>query len=703
MKKTNRLILVICCIVLLLAPVSAYAEEQPVTDTGEGYEQWFIDQHVDYINSSEYKENIMGTPGSEAAMIAEAFGKVSIEGWNRAWSAISYGMSMIGAEEIRWEDPVELIVADMMEKTLTGDEFSESYARSYCGALKDQVNRLSNLIGNDGVKAVRDMILQGSPDQLSDYADMLNTFIVSLEQIGKAGDTSSILNGCRTILEKIDSGLKKNFPSKISPKAFADLKAWWQLGDGALDIAGTSVEEFFNALVVYNAYQNASDNWKEFWNMVMAEAAVESASGYGKLIQLSETGDLSEEIENNLKELEKTRDKTTFSYFLSKSGKKIALTALEEYDELVINLLHDALPPGSKIRAIMDATKLTQQLINFLTNMDDSSFYGQMAFGTGELARCASLALNLASSKLISKETYENACAFDEVFHYYKALQLSAADYAIEYDKSITSAFLYPVVKKLTAVNPQYEASPWTRHSPQENNAKEQELELLISVRGIWAARECHKGTQFDIIAKHRSLWDPLQDPESYTNYYSLAVTDMNDNGRLEVITAWGMGTGRFTEFRMFEVNEEMTDLIPCEIDSEQFQPDINADEAVDVYRKDDQYWAVFRDFVRAGWAANATIQEALCLEEGLIEATVLGVCNVNVTQTEEEYVEETTYRDWNEREITEEEFIGLGDSYFTGCEKGKMTFRWIYSEDVGENPVPALMDSWQGFGCDLF
>ena len=681
------------------------AADAPSSYAGSSsYEQWFTDQCLAYINSNEYTNNIMGIPGAEAGMIADSFKDSNLAAWNDIWQTVAAGMNMVGGEEIRLEDPVELIIPEMMVKTLTGDEFENLFTASYLRAMEELFGGLGDLASADETKYLLDIILEGSPSFIAYSVNVMQTYRESFETFGMLGRSSEFIKVQETFVTEVDNRLKHAFSFEITDEAAQQIKAWWNLGDTVLDIGGATFYDLLRAKAMYDAYQHTSDSWLQFWTMVMAEAAVESGAGYHRLFYLSKTGDIAEEIEKNLKDFQTANESKafSFSYFLSTTAEHSALVLVEEGTELIFNLLHDALPQGSRLKAVMDATKYTHKLINYLTNMDDTTYYGQLAFSSSELARCAAFALSLSAEELRSAGTFESAVRFNDTFHYFKELELLALDYTISYDNSITEAALYSIATRLTSINPQYGVWPWTHDVP-ENYGKKKELELLRSIRGIWASRDCLLDSQFHLIEQYHNLWDPLQDPDSYTNYYSMAVTDINCNGRLEVTVAWTMGSGRFSEFRMYEINSDLTGLEACPIDTEKFQPDLGWDEAVDVCKTNGQYWVVFRDFIRGGWASNATVQEALCLKEGGIDARVLGVQTVNVSQQGSDYIETVTYTDDQDRDITEEQYNNILSYKFPDAETGKMTFRWIPNEDLEKSPYFYIRNSWEGFGCDLF
>ena len=70
---------------------------------------------------------------------------------------------------------------------------------------------------------------------------------------------------------------------------------------------------------------------------------------------------------------------------------------------------------------------------------------------------------------------------------------------------------------------------------------------------------------QLDLIWQEMDSW--IQDP--YADVWCYAVTDLDGNGRLEIISSDTQGSGHYVTTRMLEVNEELTGLTAIENDNE--------------------------------------------------------------------------------------------------------------------------------------
>ena len=129
-----------------------------------------------------------------------------------------------------------------------------------------------------------------------------------------SGDATDLMKSSENVLNRLDEMFKEVFPSGLTKEFVQQVKLFWKLGDSVVDLASVSFHEITRALVTWQAYQQTSESWINFWTMVMAEAAVESGSEHGKLIKLSNTGDIADEIEKNLADVQAAKETSSFVF-----------------------------------------------------------------------------------------------------------------------------------------------------------------------------------------------------------------------------------------------------------------------------------------------------------------------------------------------------------------------------------------------------
>lgn len=189
---------------------------------------------------------------------------------------------------------------------------------------------------------------------------------------------------------------------------------------------------------------------------------------------------------------------------------------------------------------------------------------------------------------------------------------------------------------------------------------------------------------QIALMVEGRDLW--LNEDEMYGTLYNYTVTDLDQNGRYELLFGSCMGSGLFTYMNMWEVNEDCTGLTPlatsyAEGDS---QADMIRDRAKVYYnRENNLYYYIFSDEIRNGWMWQSSEQRALCLSFGMVNDKTLGryVC-----ETDESYVTREGYYDAEGNEISKMAYEDLAPLLFEMHEELEATILWqsIDTEEVG-------------------
>ncbi|MGN1306846.1 MAG: hypothetical protein ACI4V3_04190 [Faecousia sp.] len=184
---------------------------------------------------------------------------------------------------------------------------------------------------------------------------------------------------------------------------------------------------------------------------------------------------------------------------------------------------------------------------------------------------------------------------------------------------------------------------------------------------------------------------------------YSFAVTDLDRNGRLEVITSVCMGTGIFTYTDIWEINETYDGVMRCETDFDEYysQADI-IDASLTAFARGGDYYYIVTDYIRNGYAYHAAETRSMCLKDGVYSETLLAYC---VTEVSEDYEETTTYYDADATVISEAEFETMSEVCFADARPYTATLGWIsfYEDEIEAMDTLAwenvLTDSWQSFG----
>lgn len=213
---------------------------------------------------------------------------------------------------------------------------------------------------------------------------------------------------------------------------------------------------------------------------------------------------------------------------------------------------------------------------------------------------------------------------------------------------------------------------------------------------------------QLNVIANH--CVDILQksNQENTDEMYFYTVTDLDQNGRLEVISASVLGTGIYTYSSYFEVNEQLDGLKQCEIHTE--KGDSEADivgETVPVYydREADTYHYIFSDYIRDGMAASYENIRDISLKNGEITDNVLAykesIYDESGVETADCFEAETGEK------IDGEQYESVADTVFAGLQKKRAVFSWEgkwmseWQEMSREQIQDILQKSYEGFSID--
>ncbi|MGN0334392.1 MAG: hypothetical protein ACI4DV_01845 [Lachnospiraceae bacterium] len=218
--------------------------------------------------------------------------------------------------------------------------------------------------------------------------------------------------------------------------------------------------------------------------------------------------------------------------------------------------------------------------------------------------------------------------------------------------------------------------------------------DYLTSLKGI---EKSASEEQLDCMTESSEIWKPFS--ETMENGGYLAVTDLDGNGRLELILSCIEGSGAYTTSSFYEVNEERDELILCETDFREgdSQPDIIVDKVTACQQEDGTLYYVFHDYLKAGAWKFYDMVYALCLKDGSISRQLLAVQEEDY-QSEEKLV----YRDAEGGRITEEEFVRAAEYRFEGCRTREITLEWQALEGIAEMDTEEIRQilekSWEGF-----
>lgn len=208
-------------------------------------------------------------------------------------------------------------------------------------------------------------------------------------------------------------------------------------------------------------------------------------------------------------------------------------------------------------------------------------------------------------------------------------------------------------------------------------DAKEDYWNYFTSMNGQWGTYD-----QILIMAENKEMW--TEELEYADEVYRYAVTDLDRNGRYEIIVSNMGGTGMYTYSRFFEINENYDGLVECTTDFLEYdsQPDIIS-EKLETYIDDkgEFHYAVY-DLTKNGAAEYYENVRELILRDGKIITNYLA--NKSTIYSEE--TPTIIYKDSQGNAIAEEEYMNAASNYFAEYQKATTSLGWQDVRELGKD-----------------
>ena len=145
---------------------------------------------------------------------------------------------------------------------------------------------------------------------------------------------------------------------------------------------------------------------------------------------------------------------------------------------------------------------------------------------------------------------------------------------------------------------------------------------------------------QIACIASHADVWLETDDTSDFpASYYHYAVTDLDHNGRLEVIASTGVqGSGAFTSSKYYQISADGTDLRRIS-DTVEGADIVDALKTVYVDAESGSYYYCVEDYMSGGAGNRSAWYGAMILKNGMLTDRIYaGMESVwNAKKTEEE------------------------------------------------------------------
>ena len=208
---------------------------------------------------------------------------------------------------------------------------------------------------------------------------------------------------------------------------------------------------------------------------------------------------------------------------------------------------------------------------------------------------------------------------------------------------------------------------------------------LIFAISAAAASATDYTG-QPELIAAHADLWKQNVD----YGQWGYAVTDLDQNGQLEILAASLQGTGFYTYLNIYEVSEDSSGLTEVRQDRSEYEStaDIMTETAAGFYDKEKGvYFYIFPDFVRNGYAENCLFKRSVCLENGVWKEQTLAqkaaVCSDPENCT-------FSFQDDSGQAISEEQFESIENTLFSELEEGMLRLHWNMTDNEAFSRISA-------------
>lgn len=201
---------------------------------------------------------------------------------------------------------------------------------------------------------------------------------------------------------------------------------------------------------------------------------------------------------------------------------------------------------------------------------------------------------------------------------------------------------------------------------------------------------------QIAIIVDNKDTWFL----ESEYDIYNYAITDLDQDGYIELIESSCQGSGIFTYSSIYEVNDNhsLTKVEYEGLDEYDSQPDIIRESMTCYFdSSSNTYYYVVSDTLREGAAGYFVSNYGMSLkDDGLMALDYYsGYFDGMISETEAGSI----YYDADNKEITEREYNEAENRKYASLNKMTCNINWIANPGYNDDFNNLLLESWQGFG----
>lgn len=204
---------------------------------------------------------------------------------------------------------------------------------------------------------------------------------------------------------------------------------------------------------------------------------------------------------------------------------------------------------------------------------------------------------------------------------------------------------------------------------------------------------------QLQILCANRETWIQSVENEDYSGIYCM-VSDLNQNGRLEVVAELTCGSGSFTRnASVYEVSGDGKSLVKYDISVESpMEIDAPGSVKTDAYydKKTGITYYAAENYTNVDGTKNGYVPGRFYLKDNQYREDYMEVHKV---ESKENW--KITYWRKNQK-ISKKEYMKEMDAFYQGMERKRASFCWYLADDMlqmNEKEVKLVLGkSWKGF-----
>ncbi len=199
---------------------------------------------------------------------------------------------------------------------------------------------------------------------------------------------------------------------------------------------------------------------------------------------------------------------------------------------------------------------------------------------------------------------------------------------------------------------------------------------------------------QLQLIVDSKSTW--YEEPYSENEFFYYSVTDLDQNGRLEVIKSIQEGSGFFTYTNYYEVTEDGTELKELTgrayeyVTDTEDQPDLGFDKVVYLDPATNYYYYLARNDIREVFESATVVDMAISIQGEDICIETIGSY---VEEFEDNFEGPITYYNAKGDVITEQEAGTLRATRFAEMEPMTLSMDWYVDDTSKEIEIGTCSD----------